>query len=204
MWAPVWLTPVPFLAHAMAPCALALVSLPLAMHHASHVHTTMLPQAMHPVSRTQATMSPPATLPATHVQAPMILPRQSSYASLPPKSVRKRVISIWPLGNSTTKMPSAPISTAQVGRLPPSPAPISRDSFSPTPSALATFPSSWIYRTTYFARVARFWRRMPTPIVPAPTYLGCLTCHLRGRHRRRRLRHSSPGRPAVLILAPLK
>ena len=26
MWAPVWLTPVPFLAHAMAPCALALVS----------------------------------------------------------------------------------------------------------------------------------------------------------------------------------
>ena len=174
----------PSLAPAMAPRALALA---------------LLPQATLPASSVRATTLPRPTLPASHVQEPTILLRQLSYASLPPKSASKRVISIWLQENLLKKMPFALTSTALVGRSPLSPAPISRDFFSPTPSALATCPSSWICRLTSFVWVARFWPTTPTPMTPAPTFLGCLA-RLPWRHRRPR--PLSPGSPAALLLVP--
>ena len=188
----------------MAPCALALAPLPpttslVPAMAPGALALALLPQTTLPASSVQATTLPRQTHPASHVQEITLLLRQLSYASLPPKSASKRVISIWPPQNSPKKTPFALTSTALVGRSPLSPAPISRDFFSPTPSALAMCPSSWICRLTSFVWVARFWPTTPTPMTPAPTFLGCLA-RLPWRHRCPR--PLSPGSPAALLLVP--
>ena len=135
-------------------------------------------------------LPPPALAPLAPSVPAAPPPRRLSYAFLPLRSGGAVDISILRQRNSPTPTPSAPTSTALAGKSRLFPAPILRDSFLPTPSALATFPSFRICPTTSFDWVARFWLRTPPPrtsppMTDAPTSHGCPARLLHHRRVRR-------------------
>ena len=130
-------------------------------------------------------------------------PRQLSYAFLPPSLGGEVDISILRWRNSPTNTPSAPTSTALAGKSRLFPAPILRDSFWPTPSALATYPSFRICQNTSFNSVVKFWLQTPPPrtsppMTAAPTSHGCPARLL--HHRRVRQAPPPLGVPQALLL----